>query len=109
MTQESNKEMEPELVAMSSVHAALKELEPEVQKRVLTWVAAKLNIACSMREPYVQHREEDQKGGALEASAEAERDDTNGILDGISAVAKKWMARSGLQPERALGNFQFGR
>jgi hypothetical protein len=108
MTQESTKDIKAELVAMEAVHAALKELEPEIQKRVLNWVATTLNIDYSTRASSVPRREEHEDGGRPDASPETEREDTSGILDGISPVAKKWITRNGLQPERLSTIFSLG-
>jgi hypothetical protein len=108
MTQESTAGMEPELVAMGAVHAALKELDPEVQKRVLSWVAAKLKIDHSISESSTQHRDEDQNSGAPDTRAEDEKDDANGVLDGISSVARKWITRNGLQPRKLSAIFSLG-
>jgi hypothetical protein len=108
MTQESTTEIEPELVAMGAVHAALKELEPEVQKRVLSWVAAKLKLDYSIPEASMQRRDENERGGRPDASAADEQGDTNGVLEGVSPVAKKWIARNGLQPTRLSTIFSLG-
>jgi hypothetical protein len=108
MTQQPTKDIKAELAAMETVHAALKELEPEIQKRVLNWVATTLNIDYSPRASGVQRREDHEDAGRPDASAEADREDTSGILDGISPVAKKWMTRSGLQPERLSTIFSLG-
>lgn len=108
MTQESTKDIKAELIAMEAVHAALKELEPEIQKRVLNWVATTLNIDYSTRASSVQRREEHEDSGRPDASPETEREDTSGLLDGISPVAKKWITRNGLQPERLSTIFSLG-
>jgi hypothetical protein len=107
LTQESTRESEPEIVAIGTVYAALKELEPDAQKRVLTWVAAKLKIDYSTREPNLQRRDEDQDDGGTE-SVEDEREDTNGVLEGISPVAKRWITRNGLEPKKLSTIFSMG-
>lgn len=107
MTQESKAQMEPELVAMSAVHAALKELEPEVQMRVLSWVASKLKIRWSPVESAMGRRDE-HENDEPEVSTGDTREDANGILDGISAVARKWIARNGIEPEKLSTLFSLG-
>jgi hypothetical protein len=108
MAEKPTMEIKQELVAMDAVHAALRELEPEVQERVLIWVAKVLNIDHARGDPSSHHRAEEQRDGASGANAEHERGDTDGILDGISAVAKKWIARNGLQPKKLATMFSLG-
>lgn len=107
MTQESGSKMEPELVAMNTVLAALKELEPEVQTRVLSWVAAKLKINSLPTE-----RDEGQGDGGGRAHSESNTeyvgDEAGGLLDGISSVARRWITRNGIEPERLTTLFSLG-
>jgi len=105
MSQNFTDEIEPELVAMSAVHSALKELEPDVQIRVLGWVAAKLKINWSPA----------TEGSMLPADEEVSRasitedvEDTGGVLDGVSAVARKWLARNGLDAVKLSAFFSLG-
>jgi hypothetical protein len=91
-----------EIVAISAVYSALKELAPDAQSRVLSYVAAKLNIEAPTAEIDAVHRTKlsgdnaEQNERREEEAHEAKRD-SNDELEGISPVAKKWMARNGLE------------
>jgi hypothetical protein len=94
---------------MSTVHAALKELEPDAQKRVLNWVIAKLNIEFSARDAMFQGpNAENNTSPPHVGIAEAELEDTNGALEGISPVAKKWLTRNGFEPNGLSAVFSLG-
>jgi hypothetical protein len=100
---------EPEITAMSAVHAALKELDPQAQKRVLSWIIAKLNVEISTRDAISQYPNADNSSGPLNPGiAEAEPEDTNDSPDGISPVAKKWLTRNGFESNRLSTIFSLG-
>ncbi len=105
MNAEHMAEMEPEIVAMSAVYAALKGLEPDVQQRVLGWIAAKLKIDNSLK---TQQRDDEQNFSGSVIAHEPEIEDAVGILDGVSAVAKRWITRSALRPDRLSTLFSLG-
>lgn len=104
MATKTNPELDPEFVAMSAVHAALKGLEPEVQSRVLEYVATKLKLASPITQ---QKRIPD----AADEADESEAEDTEGAAEeteGISPAAKKWLTRNGLQANQIETIFSIG-
>jgi hypothetical protein len=99
-------ELDPEFVAMSAVHAALKDLEPEVQTRVLNYVAAKLKLAS----PTYQ-RQQAKIIDTTDNADESEQEDietTTEETEGISPAAKKWLTRNGLQANQISTIFSVG-
>jgi hypothetical protein len=98
-------ELDPEFVAMSSVHAALKDLEPEVQTRVLNYVAAKLKLASPT--PQRQQPKVDTPDNANENEQE-DIETTAEETEGISPAAKKWLTRNGLQANQISTIFSVG-
>lgn len=100
-----------EIGAISAVHAALKALEPEVQRRVMNYVALMLKIPAPTSEIEVSpdlpgEKTDDaipKKGGS-----EPDREGAGDELEGISPVAKKWMARNGLEPNALSKIFSLG-
>jgi hypothetical protein len=91
---------DPEIAAISDVYAALKELVPEAQARVLSYVADKLQIEPPTARIDLSRRvtPPGEPGGARtdESGAEA-KEDPQDELGGISPVAKKWLTRNGLR------------
>jgi hypothetical protein len=108
MTEKSMADVRLEISAMEAVHAALKELEPEVQKRVLAWAATILGIDSSLPEPNLQRRDEDQSRAGSDVAIGDDSYEISGILDGVSAVAKRWITRNGLQPKDLSTIFNLG-
>lgn len=98
-------ELDPEFVAMSAVYAALKELEPEVQARVLNVVAAKLKLASPTAQQ--RHKVADTTNEADEDEADDNENATE-ETDGISPAAKRWLTRNGLQPNQISAIFSIG-
>jgi hypothetical protein len=103
MTKQSNAAPDQEITAISKVYEALKGLAPEAQMRVLSYVAAKLNIEAPTPESAPERRarlpedddERNERGAETKQEAKQDSDDE---LEGISPVARKWITRSGLQP-----------
>lgn len=110
MTKRTTPGIDPEIAAISNVYAALKELEPESQARVLAYVAGKLKIASPLeanQEARLDMRDTFNETRRDERQAERkERDD--GDLQGISPVAQKWIARNGLLPKQLSLIFSLG-
>jgi hypothetical protein len=106
---------DPEITAIGAVYAALKELPPDAQSRVLEFVRAKLGISStsdaaheaqsSSRTDWTRRPE---SGGAPERGEADVTDDAGGEFEGVSPVAKKWMARNGLQPNQLSIIFSIG-
>ena len=102
-----------EIQAISQVHAALRELSPDAQQRVLDYVAAKfsLNIKSFAGAIFHTQREETprrtfESSGVTES--EGGRDEPNDDLGGISPIAQKWMRRSDLSSDELSRIFSLG-
>jgi hypothetical protein len=102
---------DPEIAAISEVHAALKDLDPDAQSRVLKYVADKLGLSQQTHSP-ARSRHTDEADENLNTRASAESGENrlaeDGELEGISPAGKKWMARSGLQPSQLSSIFSLG-
>ncbi|SRR5258706_37590 len=111
MPKQPNMERDPEILAISAVFQALRNLDPDAQSRVLGYVAGKLRIAGPTGEaasaPREVRHDELPEVGAPE-SATLRGDDVPGELEGISPVARKWMARNGLQAHGLSSVFSLG-
>lgn len=97
---------DPEIAAISIVYDALRHLNPEAQKRVLEYVAGKID-APAPRIGTEHHKERDTEEPPPEQATviteEAESD-----AEGISPVALKWMKRSGLTASGLSALFSLG-
>jgi len=96
-TQDKSNDVDLEIAAISAVHAALKLLDRDAQKRVVGYVAAKLGIEGT-RSANLTERMPDPVESSPPADAPTQVTQTEGddSLDGISPVARKWMRRNGL-------------
>jgi len=105
-------EPDQEIDAISTVYAALKELDPAAQKRVIEYVLKKLNLTSEVS----RHVADDEGDEPItlppqklkESTDEDGKGKPDGELDGISPVAKKWMLRNGLQANRLSAIFSLG-
>lgn len=104
----------PEIEAMSAVYAALKDLDQKVQLRVLRYTAEVLGLTLSA------------VSGGIEANSLSSDDDqakgdhvvgpaptlptiaVSEDIEGINAIALKWMKRSGLEPKSLQKLFSLG-
>lgn len=103
--------VDEEIAAISSVYAALKELEPEAQARVLKYVAEKLKIRDLMQDDDAASRQEISEATYEDRKYEGpaeRREDASEELEGISPIAKKWMARNGLEAKKLSAIFSLG-
>ena len=111
MKRKQSAKVDPEIVAISEVHAALRDLDPDAQSRVLLYVAGKLKIAATTIEKQQELREkqgEEPADARTNENAAESREHEEEDLEGISPVAKKWMARNGLQPKQLSTVFSLG-
>ena len=95
---------DPEIVAISEVYAALKDLDAEARTRVLNYVSGKFNIQTSVsaiidREEYSQ-----PKSQSLVEVVSAVDDE----LEGISPAGKKWITRNGIKTSNLMSIFSLG-
>jgi hypothetical protein len=111
MTKKPALEMDPEIIAINDVYAALKDLDPEAQARVLGYVAGKLKISALASEPQfdTRGRQSDDTGQNYrnEGASDIGNQDHDD-LDGVSPVARKWMTRNGLQSKQLSEVFSLG-
>jgi hypothetical protein len=104
-------DLDPEVLAISTVHKVLKGLDAAAQERVIIYVAKKLNLelhgaaANSVRTQSESDRT-DSQAAPIPASSSS-TDDADG-LEGISPVAKKWMSRNGLKADQLSALFSLG-
>lgn len=103
---------DPEIGALTSVFAALKDLDPEAQQRVIDYVSSKLGLVRS-DSPQASTGRAMPTGVAvareslLDAGIDRSNDDHSDV-QGISPVAMKWMRRSGLTVEQLGRLFTLG-
>lgn len=121
---------DPELDAMVKVYAALKDLEPEAQYRVLDYIAGRLNLT-RLRQNIDTQQGPDETRRFDASDIEADLADTSGSrhdvnrgstnatphndethaddeLQGISPVAQKWMRRASLSATQLSSIFSLG-
>jgi hypothetical protein len=114
MNHKDKSKLAPEIAAIGEVHAALADLEPEAQTRVLNYVAQMLGVPSVVQvEKLRDHPEKsDKKEEQIEPSKIAEPpQDAEGDsheIEGISPVAKKWMVRNGLVENQLTAIFSLG-
>lgn len=94
---------DPEIVAISQVYSALKELDPDARTRVLSYVSGKFNISNVTN----IEREVNIPQVPMQ-SLETAPIITDDELDGISPAGKKWIARNGIRPSKLMAIFSLG-
>jgi hypothetical protein len=111
MTKANAIDSDPEIAAIGVVFKALENLEPDARARVLLYVASKLRIDAS-KLAVSQATIGEQLGVAPEAvQTEYEPEvikNAGDELEGISPVAKKWMARNSLHAKALSSIFSLG-
>jgi hypothetical protein len=105
MTMQNKQEEDPEIIAISNVYAALKDLDTEARSRVLSYVSSKFNISApvssfaSYKEEMPPARLEQQYDTSLKIEDE---------FEGISPAGKKWITRSGISQSKLMSIFSLG-
>jgi hypothetical protein len=102
-----------EIEALSSVYNALKDLDSAAQRRVLDYVANKLNDSMSSASQQSSWKDvfdtkSDSDKEQASADSEREADDFVNELDGISPVAVKWIRRNDFRMESLGRLFSLG-
>jgi len=101
---------DPEIIALTSVYTALKDLEPEAQQRVLDYVARKLGLQQWQTTETLTQTPSTADFRRMEVSPEArthtEVEDSD--VEGISPVALKWMRRNALSVDNLGKLFSIG-
>jgi hypothetical protein len=107
-------EPDKEILAITAVNAALKELEAGAQSRVIEYVLKKLNL--TLQTP-TQQRAEDQRGDDFSGNIQSDqnkgqeevhKDSLSEEFTGISPVAQRWIQRNGLRAEQLSSIFSLG-
>ena len=111
MAKASRPDESPEIKAIGAVYGALKDLEPAVQTRVLRYSAEMLgltfDLSANRRAPAEQ--EEVVRDNSISVSPPTLPDtEAADDVEGISAVALKWMKRSGLSAQHLQSLFSLG-
>jgi hypothetical protein len=107
-------EPDQEILAITAVNAALKELDASAQSRVIEYVLKKLNLTLQ-----TQNQERTKQKGLDEASSGSHDDQSKGQNEiskdssadeftGISPVAQRWIQRNGLRAEQLSSIFSLG-
>ena len=101
-------EMDPEIRAISEVYAALKVLEGPAQRRVVEYVGKKLAIDLGTSTFYSAEQDPSEPAVPVRQPEIIEDDSEGDELEGISPVARKWMARNDLAAEQLSRLFSLG-
>src|SRR5262245_6007561 len=105
-------EPDQEILAITTVYAALKDLDAAAQRRVIDYVLKKLNLTLD-----VSKREEEQPLNETPTlspdTSHAGKSETYKVSAGdecasISPVAQRWMQRNGLRAEQLSAIFSLG-
>jgi hypothetical protein len=101
MAKQVKKIEDPEIIAISQVYAALKDLDTDARFRVLSYVSGKFNI------PNTGSIDRDviSQISIPPIDAVSVADDP---LEGISPAGKKWIARNGIKPSKLMSVFSLG-
>lgn len=105
MTTQNKQEEDPEIIAISNVYSALKDLDTDARSRVLSYVSSKFNISApasssvSYKEEMPAARQEQQYDASLKADDE---------FEGVSPAGKKWITRSGISQSKLMSIFSLG-
>jgi hypothetical protein len=109
----ANKKIEdtPEIDAYRTVYLALKPLDPPAQLRVLRYSAEMLDLKFEI--PSVGGRtssdqEENQLSDSVMSTSTSDAQQSDDDVEGINAVALKWMRRSNLNPKSLQTLFSLG-
>ena len=105
--------LDPEILAISAVYVAIKDLNQESQARVIEYVCGKLGLK---RLGQAGQDEEDSSKDHLENIQPTSENrepgehgkETSEELEGISPIARKWMRRNGLTANQLSTIFSLG-
>lgn len=104
---------DPEIVAISEVYLALKDLESDARSRVLNYVIDKFNIQNSVvanrsgYEPPQTHYSQQPLSPPTEIGSQTTSTDYD-EFEGISPAGKKWITRSGINVAKLMSIFSLG-
>jgi hypothetical protein len=109
-TPNKKSDLDPEIEAITKVHAALKSLDAESQTRVIDYVTKKLKLAKDAHlrlETNTETEGSKTNNDALNYRTE-EEETGNEDVEGISPVAKKWISRNSIPAEKLSTLFSLG-
>jgi len=108
----ANKKVEdtPEIDAYRTVYLALKSLDPPAQLRVLRYSAEMLGLKSESPGASGRASSDQEENQSSDSTASASTPDaqTSDDIEGINAVALKWMRRSNLNPKSLQTLFSLG-
>jgi hypothetical protein len=109
---DKNMQEPPEVRAISAVYSALKSLDQPARIRVVRYAAEMLGLtlgAPAVDRMSAESHEDRQEAAATTSSvANSSSSTQSDDIDGISAVALKWMKRSGLETKNLQNLFSLG-
>lgn len=103
-------ESDPEILAITDVHSALKDLDAESQTRVIDYVTKKLRLSGTMESTFERHsfaaapklEYTSSEGEGLEDDLDDE------TVEGISPVARRWISRNSLDTQQLSALYSLG-
>jgi hypothetical protein len=105
---------DPEIIAISAVYVALKDLDNDARNRVLNYVSSKFGLQGSGT---FQHEREDSPNPNSNILPQSNAETLpvyeltphySDELDGISPAGRKWITRSGISPSKLMTIFSLG-
>jgi hypothetical protein len=100
---------DPEIQAITTVYAALKDLDGSGQKRVIEYVLKKLNITLHVSSSSTGGEKSSTLTQATDdPAADDLTQDTDEDLEGVSPAGKKWVRRNGFTPEQISSLYSLG-
>ncbi len=105
--------IDTEVAAMSAVINAIQSLEPDAQRRVINYAIQRFKLQSASLDtphdpPADQVVDEPQRRLLRDEPPRDQKANEEDGLDGVSAVARKWMSRSGLTPDAISRLFSLG-
>lgn len=111
MTKQIETNDDPEIVAISQVYIALKDLDQDSRARVLNYVSGKFKISGSVitnsnKEEFSQPKTE--RSNETTSNSDSESGSLDDEFEGISPAGKKWITRSGISQTKLMSIFSLG-
>lgn len=104
MAKQAKTNDDPEIVAISIVYSALKDLDTEARYRVLSYVSGKFNLTS---QAFTNNVNEEQVMPRFDRPHEP-TSSSDDEFEGISPAGKKWITRSGINQSKLMSIFSLG-